>query len=275
MVVVVWQRQRSRRKARRQRLTDARVEAESLADDLLITDPAGRVALRDDSSSPEERSLRVAWSRLDAAQAMLSESADRSAIDRARALTSQGRSALEHAQRLRDGVPDEAQVLGLARQGSGPDPSQRYDQPQSAPPVRQRLNRQWTAASYPGYGYGWYPGFGYGFYDYGGSFVTGLLAGELISDAFSPWGGYGGFGGYSGYDVGFDSGYGSGYDVGFDQPQDIPGGADYNQGNDPSFGVDPGDGSYDSGGSYDSSSDSGSFDSGGDFGGDSGGGGDW
>lgn len=285
VVLVLWSRQRRRRKARRQRLADARVEAESLADDLLISDPAGRVALRDEESSPEERSLRVAWSRLEGAQAMLSEQADTRTIERARGLTAQGRAALEHAQRLRDGVPDESTVLDLARQGSGPDPGQRFDQPQSAPPVRQRLLPQWTAASYPGYGYGWYPGYGYGFYNYGGSFVTGLLAGELIADAFSPWGGYGGFGGYSGYDVGYDSGYDSGYGAGDDTSQDGQAGVDSSQGDDPSFGADTGAGSYDSGsydsGSYDSggfdsgSFDSGGFDGGGDFGSDSGGGGDW
>ncbi|BEP15227.1 hypothetical protein acdb102_35380 [Acidothermaceae bacterium B102] len=276
LVLVVWRRQRSRRQALRRRLDDARVEAESLADDLLITDPAGRVALRDDDASPQERALKVAWSRLQAAQAMLSGTADRADIDRARALTAQGRAALDHAQRLRDGVPDEAEVLRLARAGGGPDPTQRYDQAQSAPPVRQQLLSQWTAATYPGYGYGWYPGFGYGFYDYGGSFVTGLLAGELLSDAFSPWGGYGGFGGYGGYDVGYGSGYDTGYDAGVQQGQDP--GVDPS-GGDPSYGQD---GSYDTGsydsGSYDAGSfDSGSFDGGGDqsYGGDSGGGGDW
>jgi hypothetical protein len=278
LALIVWWRQRRRQRVRRRRLADARVETESLADDLLVADPAGRVALRYEESDPQERALRVAWSRLEAAQAMLSERADTPTIERARGLTAQGRAALEHALRLRDGVPDEAEVLDLARRGNGPDPSQRFDQPQSPPPVPQRLLPQWTAASYPGYGYGWYPGFGYGFFGYGGSFITGLLAGELIADAFSPWGGYGGFGGYSGYDVGFDSGYGSGYDAGYgagvDQTQDGQG-QDFSQGDDPSFAADTGAG-YDAG-SYDSGSyDSGSFDSGGDFGSDSGGGGgDW
>jgi hypothetical protein len=110
-------------------------------------------------------------------------------------------------------VPDEQDVLRLAAQGGGPDPSQRQDQAQSEPPVRQRLLPQWTAASYPGYGYGWYPGFGYGFYDYDGSFVTGLLAGELLTEAFSPWGGVGGFGGYGGYDVDGDPRSGVGADT--------------------------------------------------------------
>ena len=75
------------------------VEAESLADDLLITDPVGRMALR-------------------------------------------------------DGVPEEDEVLRLARAGGGPGPTQRQDQAQSAPPTRPQLLLQWTAATYPGCGYG-------------------------------------------------------------------------------------------------------------------------
>ena len=99
-----------------------------------------------------------------------------------------GQGALEQAQRLRDGVPSEAEVLRLAAQSGGPDPAARRDQPESAPPRRQQLLRDYTPASYPGYGYGWYPGYGYGFFNYGGSFVTGILAGELLANAFDPYG---------------------------------------------------------------------------------------
>jgi hypothetical protein len=269
LVLVVWRRQRRRRRALQRRRDDARVDVESLADDLLITDPAGRVALRDDDANPEQRALRVAWSRLQAAEGMLGGAADRATVDRARALVAQGRAALEHAQRLHDGVPEEQDVLRLAAQGSGPDPSQRKDQAQSEPPARQRLLPQWTAASYPGYGYGWYPGYGYGFYDYGGSFVTGLLAGELLTEAFSPWGGFGGFGGYAGYEGGGDPGASFGNDSG-----------GVVQGGDPSYGTDSWDGSTqgdlgsNDSGSYDGGGDPSYGSDGGDFGGDSGGGGD-
>jgi hypothetical protein len=202
LVLVVWSRQRRLRRALQRRRDDARVEVDALADDLLIADPGGRLALPEDDPGPERRALTVAWSRLQAAQAMLSATADRATVGRAGALAVQGRAALEHAQRLRDGVPEQAEVLRLAAQRGGPDPSQRHDAAQSAPPLPQRILPQYTAASYPGYGYGWYPDYGYGFYGYGGSFVTGLLAGELLTDAFDPWGGNGGFGGYAGYDVG-------------------------------------------------------------------------
>jgi hypothetical protein len=249
LIVVVWVRQRRRRRASMRRRDDVQAEVDTLADDLLITDPAGRVAIRDVADAdPEQRALKVAWSRQQAAAEMLSRTTDRATVDRAGVLARQGRAALEQAQRLRDGVPGESEVLALAAQRGGPDPSLRQDQARAGPSARQQTLQEYTAASYPGYGYGWYPGYGYGFFDYGGSFVTGLLAGELLAQAFDPWGGYGGFGGY-------DQGYTSGYEQGYDQGQAA----------DPGYGTDTwDDGSADPGYGTDSwGGDGGSFDTGG------------
>lgn len=219
-VVVSWSRRR------RQRVEvfrkDVQAEVDSLQDDLLVNDPAGATALpgSDGAADAAGRALQVAWSRQQAAAAMLARASAESDVTRARLLADQGRAALQHAQRLRDGVPGESEVYALAGRRGGPDPRSRTDAP-SGQAGRQPVRSQWTVASYPGYGYGFYPGYGWGFFDYGGSFIGGLLAGELIDDAFGGWG-YGGYDG--GFGTGYDQGYDAGYDAGVDQGADAGGG---------------------------------------------------
>jgi hypothetical protein len=243
------------------RRADAQAEIDTLQDDLLITDPGRRVALPGmDPDDAVDRALRVAWSRQEAAAGMLASAKSEDDVRRARLLAAQGRSALEHAQRLRDGVPGESEVYRRAAEAGGPRPDDRLADAPPGADSRQRMLPQYTAASYPGYGYGFYPGYGYGFFDYGGSFVAGILAGELLSGAFGGWGA----GGY-GYDQGYDAGYGQGYDAGQDQGGDY-GGGDYGGGD---FGGGDYDGGDFGGGDY-GGGDMGGSDYGG--GGDSGGG---
>ena len=250
-----------------------------------VADPAGRVSLRDSRpDDAEQRALRVAWSRQQAAQAMLTRDADLThdrTGPRARPPGPGGARACAAAAGRRAG-----RDRGARRRGhpGGPDPAQR-SRPAAggAPAGRQRLLPQWTAASYPGYGYGWYPGYGYGFFGYGGSFVTGLLAGELLptpsrpgaATAASAWSGYD-----VGYGQGYDQGYGSGLDAGaqgdqgdfvsgdpgyvtdssYDPAQgDAYSGGDFVSG-DPGYVGDAG--GFDSGG-FDGGFDSGGFDGGG------------
>jgi hypothetical protein len=207
---------------------DTQAEIDTLQDDLLITDPGRRVALAgmDPADDAVDRALRVAWSRQEAAAGMLAGAKSEDDVRRARLLAAQGRSALEHAQRLRDGVPGESEVYRKAAGAEGPRPEDRLADAPSGVSTRQRLLPQYTVASYPGYGYGFYPGYGYGFFNYGGSFVAGMLAGELLDGAFGAWGG----GGYAyGYDQGYGAGYDQGYGTGFDQSGDY-GGGDYSGG---------------------------------------------
>jgi hypothetical protein len=207
---------------------DAQAEVDTLQDDLLITDPGRRVALAgmDPADDAVDRALRVAWSRQEAAAGQLAGARTEDDVRRARVLAAQGRSALEHAHRLRDGVPGESEVYRKAAEAGGPRPEDRLADAPDGAGARQRMLPQYTVASYPGYGYGFYPGYGWGFFDYGGSFVTGLLAGELLGGAFGGWGA-------GGYDYGYDSGYGAGYDQGYDAGQDQGGdygGGDYGGG---------------------------------------------